>query len=341
MGNAVHNEPRGFDIKRDEFHKLLTGHQYDDQQINDCMSGVELLETFLSELAQPKTLESAFAEDVPSFSATLIERELNERNRFVGLYHYAGMIKNYNLQVGMLELLDGFEILGNLQRKIGEELGEETQAAIFDGVELPVLGTTPIEWTRVNAVVFPRLEEAADTETIKRILRSGLRNLSDERYLPGKERYEGFADIDTFLEDRGKRHLDNLIKQRDEGTPYFNQFIDDDVIEFVRATPEIGRGVRRGDTIIEIKIPHQSIEYLAATDTKMKQYHVCHFPVVKESMIHDDLAISPAFCDFCPSFNAKPWEVIFSQQLEYEVLESGLRNDVWCRFAIHLPDGAA
>lgn len=137
----------------------------------------------------------------------------------MGLYHYAGMIKNYNLQVGMLELLDGFEILGNLQRKIGEELGEETQAAIFEGVELPVLGTTPIEWTRVNAVVFPRLEEAADTETIKRILRSGLRNLSDERYLPGKERYEGFADIDAFLEDRGKRHLDNLIKQRDEGTP--------------------------------------------------------------------------------------------------------------------------
>lgn len=147
--------------------------------------------------------------------------------------------------------------------------------------------------------------------------------------------------IDAFLEDRGKRHLDNLIKQRDEGTPYFNQSIDDDVIEFVRATPEIGRGVRRGNTIIGIRIPHQSIEYLAATDTKMKQYHVCHCPVVKESMIHDDLAISPAFCDFRPSFNAKPWEVIFSQQLEYEVLESDLRGGIWCRFAIHLPEGAA
>ncbi|MEE8593724.1 MAG: hypothetical protein V3T03_06320 [Candidatus Bipolaricaulota bacterium] len=328
-------------MKRDEFHKLLTGHQYDDQQIDNCMSGVELLETFLSELAQPKTLESAIAEDVPSFSATLIERELNERDRFVGLYHYAGMIKNYNLQVSVLELLDGFEILGNLHRNIGEQLGNETQAVIFEGVRLPALGTTPIEWTRVNAVVFPRLEEAADAETIKRILRSGLRNLSDERYLPIKERYDGFTDIDAFLEDRGKRHLDNLIQQRDEGTPYFNQFINDDVIEFVRATPEIGRGVRRENTIIEIKIPHQSIEYLAATEIAMKQYHVCHCPVVKESMIHEDLTISPTFCDFCPSFNAKPWEVIFGQQLEYEVLESGLRSDVWCKFAIHLPEGAA
>ncbi|MCK5248164.1 hypothetical protein KAR02_14765, partial [Candidatus Bipolaricaulota bacterium] len=230
---------------------------------------------------------------------------------------------------------------GNLHRQIGEELGEETQAAIFEGVELPVLGTTPREWTRVNAVVFPRLEEATDPDTVKRILRSGLRNLSEDRYLPSKERYEEFADIDAFLEDRGKRHLDNLVKQRDEGTPYFNQFIDDDVIEFVRSTPEIGRGVRRGNSIIEIKIPHQSIEYLAATEVAMKQYHVCHCPVVKESMLHDNLTISPAFCDFCPSFNAKPWEVIFGRKLKYEVLESGLRGGVWCKFAIHLPEGAA
>jgi len=327
-------------MRRDEFRDLLTGYQYDEEQISDCISGVELLEMFLGELAQPKTLESAIAKDVPSFSATLIERELNERNRFVGLYHYAGMIKNYDLQVGVLELLDGFEILGNLYGKIGEALGEDAQAVIFEDVSLPALGTTPIEWTRVNAVVFPRLQEVADPDTVMRILRSGLRDLSDEHYLPIKERYDEFADIDVFLEDRGKRHLNNLIKQRDEGTPYFNQFIDDDVIEFVRSTPEIGRGVRRGNTIIEIKIPHQSIEYLAATEVAMKQYHVCHCPVVKESMFSDDLTISPAFCDFCPSFNAKPWEIVFGQKLEYEVLESGLRGGVWCKFAIQLPEGA-
>jgi len=327
-------------MKRDEFRDLLAGYQYTDQQIDNCVSGVELLETFLSDAASPKTLATAAFEDVPAFSASLIERDLNERDRFVGLYHYAGMIKNYSLRVGVLELFDGYEILGNLRHQIGEELGEETQASIFEGVEMPALGTTPIEWTRVNAVVFPRLEAVADAETVKQILRSGLRNLPDERYLPIKERYEEFADIDAFLEDRGKRHLDNLIKRRDEGAPYFNQFIDDDVIEFVRATPEIGRGVHQGNTIIEIKIPHQSIEYLAATDKGMKQYHVCHCPVVKESMIHDDLAISPAFCDFCPSFNAKSWEVIFGQKLEYEVLESGLRGGVWCKFAFHLPEGA-
>ena len=326
-------------MKKDEFRDLLAGYQYADSQIDACVVGVELLEAFLSSVASAKTLTTATGGDVPAFAASLVERGQNERSRLVGAYHYAGMINNYSLQIGLLELLDGFEILGNLHKKIAEELGEDAHAAIFAGVELLTIGTPPIEWTRVNAVVFPRLQQAANPEAVKRILRSGLRNLPDEHYLPIKERFEGFADVDTFLEDRGRRHLDNLIKQRDDGTPYFNQFIDDTVIEFVRSTPEIGQGVRQGNTIIEIKIPHQSIEYLAATDKAAKQYHVCHCPVVKESLRRDDLVISPAFCDFCPSFNAKPWEVIFGQKLEYDVLESALRGGLWCKFAIHLPEG--
>ncbi|MFC2095629.1 hypothetical protein ACFLSW_04240 [Candidatus Bipolaricaulota bacterium] len=327
-------------MRRDDFSELLTGYEYNEERIRDCISGVELLEGFLDGQALPKSLESATAKDVPGFSASLIERELNTRNHLVGAYHYAVMIKNYSLQVGVLELLDGFEIFGNLHEKIGEELGADTQAAIFDDVTLPVVGTAPIEWMRVNAVVFPRLLNEAKPETVKRILRSRLRDIPDSYYQSAKERYDEAADIDAFLEDRGKRHLDNLIKQKDAGTPYFNQFIDDSVIEFVRATPEIGQGVRSGSTIIEIKIPHQSIEYLATTDKAMKQYHVCHCPLVKESMIHDELNISEAFCDFCPSFNAQPWEVIFGQKLDYDVLESGLRGGIWCKFAIHLPEGA-
>lgn len=327
-------------MKRDEFREMLAGNHYTEEQLSACEKGVLLLEAYLSDLPEPMALGAVTADDVPAFAESLIARDLNERNHFVGIYFYAGMIQNYSLQVGILELIDGFEILGNLHRVIAEELDTEAQAEIFADVDLPSLGTTPLAWTRANAIAFPRLEAMAPSETVKQILHAGLRNLSDAQYFPIKERYEAFADIDAFLEDRGARHLDNLITHKDKGTPYFNQFIDDSVIDFVRDTPEIGRGVRQGSTIIEIKIPHQSIEYVAATELAAKQYHVCHCPLVKESIPRNDLTISPTFCEFCPSFNAKPWEVIFGQKLEYEVLESALRGGSWCKFAIHLPKGA-
>jgi hypothetical protein len=178
----------------------------------------------------------------------------------------------------------------------------------------------------------------ADQATVKRILRSGLRDLPDANYLEIKQRYEEIQDLDAFLEDRGRRHMERLTLHRDNQTPYFTQMINDNVLEFVQANPEIGRGVRHGNTIIETKIPHQTIEYLAADDLATKQYRVCHCPVVKESMAHDDLPVSSTFCEFCPSFNAKPWEVIFGQKLDYDVLESAKRGGRWCKFAIHLPD---
>jgi hypothetical protein len=98
--------------------------------------------------------------------------------------------------------------------------------------------------------------------------------------------------VGVRLEDRGRRRIEELEQHRDAGTPYFDQRIDDAVIDFVRATPEIDRGVRHGTTVVETKFPHQAIAHLAATDPTIEQYHACHCPVVKESMAHDDVEIS-------------------------------------------------
>ncbi|MEN8113877.1 MAG: hypothetical protein ABFS21_05770 [Actinomycetota bacterium] len=325
-------------MKTDEFRQMLAGHGLDDEQIAERENGVRLLDAHLARLPEPTTIDACTDQHVSSFVSGMMEQGLNEWGTFVGVYLYAGMIGNYDAQLAMLDRLNGFEILERLHRAVGEELGESVREEVFAGVELPPLGSTPLEWTRANAVVFPRLEAVADADTVKRILRSGLRNLSDATHLPAKERYEEIGDLDAFLEDRGRRRIEELEKHRDEGTPYYELMIDDSVIDFVRANPQICGGIRRGNMIIETKIPREAIEYVKALDLAAKQYRACHCPVVRESMVHDDLTISDTFCEFCPSFNAKPWEVIFGQKLDYDVLESAMRGSDRCTFAIHLPE---
>jgi hypothetical protein len=324
-------------MNNEQFRDHVAEYEPVEDRVREWEAGVESLERYLATLSDPLPVDEATRDHVPPFATQMIAEGLNQRDRFVGIYLYAEMIGNHDLQIGILELLDGYEILGNLYRAVDEELGEEARATIFEGITLPPIGTIPLTWTRVNSVVFPRLETLADPATIKRILRSGLRDLPDAHYLGMKQRFVELQDIDAFLEDRGRTHLERLTKHRDDHTPYFTQMINDDVLEFVKANPEIGQGVRHGNTIVEIKIPHQSIEYLEATDLAAKQYRVCHCPVVKESMAHDDLPVPSTFCEFCPSFNAKPWEVIFGKKLNYDVLESAKRGGQWCKFAIHLP----
>lgn len=327
-------------MRRDDFREMLRGYGLDDDKIATRVEGVELFETYLNDLADPVPLDECTVEHVSSFVAHAIDQGLNERGTFVGIYLYTRLIENWDVNLDVLDRLDGFEILGNMYRFVGDELGGDVRDEIFDGVELPPLGSTPLEWTRVNSVVLPRLESATDAATVKRILRSGLRDLPDEHYEPVRERYNEIGDIDAFLDDRGRSRVEELEQHRDDGTPYFNQMISDAVIDFVRATPQIGRGVRRGSTVFETKIPHQSIEYLAAVDLETQQYRACHCPVVKESMAGSDLPISEVFCEFCPVFHARPWEVIFGRKLEYDVLESAKRGADRCTFAIHLPEDA-
>ena len=316
-----------------DFRDYLAPFLYSDEQVAACIAGVKHLEDHLGSIL----IEDCLGEATVTYVDYLRHIDQLDRQHLVGVYFYANMVGNIDLERDVLEMLDGFEILGNLSAAVEAELGPDAHAEVFAGVELPEIGTTPRDWIAVNAVVFPRLETAAEPETIKRILRSGLRNLPDANFLPMRERFEEMGDIDDFLEDRGRRRYEGLVQHRYGGTLYFNQLINDEVLAFVAAHPEIGRGVRDGTTIIETKIPHEAIEYLAATDFGAQQYHVCHCPLVKESMAPGGPVISDGFCDFCPSFNAKPWEVIFDQKLEYEVLESAKRGGRWCRFAIHLP----
>ena len=319
------------------YREFLNAIGYTEPQIEGCVDAVARFEADIESAG--RTLETATGEDVHGFAARRIAAGANDRISLIGIYQMGQMLKNHPMTVGALDLIDGYEILGNLHRFVGEILGPDAQARIFAGVELPVLGAPPLEWTRVMSVVLPRLEAEADRETVEHILGSGLRNLRDEFYADFKGRYEEAESLDAFLADRKARHDATLRAHRDEGTLYFNQRITDEVLDFVAAHPEIGGGVRSGDTVIEIKIPHMSPEYLATDDRRMKQYYVCHCPCVKESILRDDLEISPTVCSFCPSFNAKPWEVTFGRRLKTEVLESALRGDLWCKFAIHLPEG--
>ncbi len=116
--------------------------------------------------------------------------------------------------------------------------------------------------------------------------------------------------------------------------------ITDDVIEYVRTHPEVQQGVRVGNVIYESKIPYMTREYLAETDPRMKAYYYCHCPWVRESLRQGNGRVPAVFCNCSAAFHKKPWEVIFGQPLRADVLESVLKGDSHCRFAIHLPEDA-
>ena len=321
------------------FRAYLLDRKLPEDHLDPFIDLVERFEGFLNEAGRSGALESATADEVNAFSAALIAEGDNTWDNYIALLRYAAFAKNRPFFVAVMEYLDGQEALGNLHRKVGEALGETKRDEIFEGIDLPPLGTPNTEKPQLTQAVLGRLEKA-DPKACKAILASGLRDLEDAWYEDAKATFEEADNVDAFLKKRRESFLAELEKHKREGTWWYVQIITDDVIDYVRQHPEVSTGVRKGNVVYEAKIPYMAKEYLAETDERMKRYYYCHCPWVRESIRAGEVEVSPTFCNCSSAFHKKKWEVIFGQPLHAEVVETVLRGDPWCKFAIHLPKGA-
>ncbi len=300
------------------------------------------LESFISiavkfeDLVQRRAPDSS---DVEVFAIQLIRERANSEEHFIALARYGEFLGNPVVYREAIALVDGSEALDNLHARLGALVGEQKRDDILAGIDLPPLGLPSSQKPRVLQAFMERLETQLDAETYHKLFSSSLRTLEDEHYLEDKDKYQACASLDEFLVKRGQEFVAHLEQLRSEGRMFFAQEVTDDVIAFVRGNPLISQGVREGNVLYEIKIPYMTKEYLAASDERLKRYYCCHCPWVRESIKNEDVRVSPRFCQCSAGFVKKPWEVIFGQPLQAEVIESVLMGDLWCKIAVHLPEG--
>lgn len=323
----------------DGFVEFLAARQLTAGEIEQSVAVVETFARQLKALKPPLSLEQASPQAAHDFIGRLIATQQNTELNLAALARAGYFAGNSALYVTVLALLDGSEVMGELHSRLGASLGERARDEIFDGIELPPLGTPSEEKARLMRIVIDRLEQTADPEACKQLLCSCLRHLDDDWFAEHKRQYQQCADIDQYLALRSRELVKQLEAIRSEGGLFFNQPITDEVIEYVRADPEIESGTRRGDTVFVSKIPYLAAEYLAATDDDEKRYLYCHCPWARESLRDGSPPVSATFCYCSGGFSKRSLEVVLGQQLEVEVIESVLKGDLRCRFAIKLPPG--
>jgi hypothetical protein len=324
-------------MDRKSFVKFLSERKLSEKQIEGHISIVKKFEKFLEGLDKPKTLASASASSLNKFSTLMIMKKLNTYDNYLALARYGKFIRNDKLYVAAVSLIDGAEAMDTLYDKLGESVGETKRDRIFKAIDMH-LGIPNLKKTQNMAKVMRRMENLVTPETRKRILSRGLRILEDKYYLDEKKKYEECGGIDEYLKRKGDDFIAELKGIKKNKELFFNQEITDEVIEFVESHPEIRQGVRKGNIIYETKIPYQAKEYIIEKDENKKRYYYCHCPWVKESLKKGHTDIPPVFCNCSAAFHKKPYDVIFGKPIKAEVIESVVKGDLWCKFAIHLPE---
>jgi hypothetical protein len=317
------------------FRTFLQSYNLNKEQIKGSIAIAERFEAYVNEPGRTPSVDTAWA-----FSRLLIEEGNNSDYNFISLIRYCQFIKNNEMFVALLELVDGGEVNENLYRKVGENFGIEIRDEVFKGIGVAPYGTPSPEKPAYMHPVIERLEARVGDEACNEFLSASLRDLPDEYFLPEQEKYRQAGNLDAYLSQRKRAFVTQLEECLREGHLFFAQEITKEVLDFVDSDPEMGGGRREGNIIYETKIPYMAKQYLAETDPTLRRYYACHCPWARDAVKNGNVKLAKIFCQCSGGFHKKPFEVIFERHLKVEVLESVLKGDSRCRFAIYLPEEA-
>jgi hypothetical protein len=320
-------------MDKDGFRELLSKRKLSEEMIEASITIAERFEKYL-----------LFAGGKPDATITwkfckiLIQEGQNTNENLLALARYGLFIKNNDIYVAILELLDGAEAQPNLYKKVSEIFGETVRDEVFAGIGVSILGVPPPEKPFDMFPVIDRLIGRVGYEATERLLSACLRDLPDEYFLDEREKYIKSSGIDDYLISKHQSFVRQLQKCQQDGVLFFSQEITDEVVQYVQDQQEIESGVRDGNILYISKIPYNAKQFLTETDPTLKRYYACHCPWAREAIRSGSLRLDAVFCNCSGGFSKKPWEVIFGQTLQVDLLESALKGDFRCRFAIHLPE---
>jgi len=308
-----------------------------EKTIRSHIKFVKEFEGFLKRKGSKRRFPNARASDIKSFITYLAKEDRSKFEDMLGLLRYSRFVDNKDVEFALLNALDGAKVISDLCEVVERKHGKRRYDDVLGEFKPPPIGTPPKKMPKATSDFMGRLESGLGEEETREVLLTGVHAGPVEYYTSERKMFLASKDVDEYLRKRRKEFVELLEGHARDKTPFYNQMIDEDVLDFVRGNPEIAGGMRRGDKIYCTKIPYMTIEYLKEKDKRLKRYYGCHCLLARESILSGK-KISRNLCYCSAGYEKRPFDVAFGKPVKAEVLKSILWGDTVCRFAIEIPE---
>ncbi len=324
-------------MKESEFRERLKQRGLSEENADFAVGAVREFEDYLEN--RKMSFESAGLDELKGYVSLLINEGRNSLDRLIAIARYCGFIKKNDYFVYLVSLFGAREVLPNIGERLEAIAGKEARGRVFDGFELPPLGSPQDDYPKLTKKIIDAMEAELPSETCREVLTYNYHKVPVEAFKETKERFEKARSIDEFLKDEHRRFVEELSGYMERRQIWYEQEITPEVLELVKGNQEIQNGVRQGNKIYVSKIPYAPKQWLVEKDPVMKRYYACHCQLVRTAIRDGKPKISPVFCYCSGGFEKLRFDVIFGEPVEVELLESVLKGDQRCRFAITIPKG--
>lgn len=318
-------------MKESLLRDLYKNRGYKTEDIEKAVGYVKDMESFMD-------IGNATVEKTKLYINKLIAESNNTVPVLLALARYFYVIDNHEVYIYFTKLFGGLGVMENIRKRLSFYTDQNTADSIFSGLESPPLGTPSTKIPEYTEKIMNRLKSALPPVTYRKVLAGNNHGVPEEAMQDEKKFFEESADLETYLIERHARKVAELQQYCDENKVWFEQEITQDVVDYVASNQEILSAVRNGNKLYVTKIPYDGINFLSNEDPVLKSYYACHCPFARERILDESKSNVDADWCYCSGGYAKfPFEVIFGEELEVEMLDSALKGDPVCRFAITLP----
>lgn len=279
-----------------------------------------------------ETLETISNGSLRAFVDQLIQEDRNSEKNLIDLARHFHALDHKEAYIWLTALFGSRGVIPEILKRMPED------SPLSDWKEMP-LGTDLNKMPEYTGRFMDALTDTYDEPTYKKILAGNNHLIPREAMLEEKAYYEAAPSLEVYLKERHVRKVAVLQAHLEAGKIWFEQIITREVVEHVTSDQEILSAVAKDGWLYVTKIPFDTKAWLEAETENEKLYYACHCPFVREGLKDGTLKVNKDWCYCSAGFAKYPFEVLFDQELDVELLETPLQGDARCRFRIRIPEG--
>ena len=318
------------------FREYCRKRKFDPAAIEASVAAVQDFEHYATVVGA--TLTTVTTDQLAHYLEQLSQAGTATEERLIALARYSYVSHRNDLFIQLVHVAEAPGILPVLQARARQIVDGEAADRVFRSVNLPPQGSPIDAYPPVVEEIVARMKDTLPEETCRQILAGNMHQIPETSFADLKERFQKNPDVDALLADRHARLVQDLEDHMNQGKLWYEQEITPTVLGYVLEHPEVQSGVRDGDIIHVTKIPFDPQAWLDEKDPVQRRYDACHCPLARTSIATGRQAVSPLFCYCSAGYEKLPFDVIFGEPVQVEVLESVLGGSDRCRFAITIPE---
>lgn len=318
----------------------------DIQQFTTFMQGRKITDELRSKVIETVTRFKNYTEQpekpdyhllAKQFSKDFIAGQEDAASQVLALAYYFLSIRDEEMIAYFMTTLGIQEVIESQKERMTDIVGEQKTHKVFEDLNFPLLGTPYEEYLETIQSYLANMQKELSREECETVLTGNHHKIPLEIYDDYVKRFEETKNLDLVLQEKHNTLVKTLQEHCDTGRLWYEQFITQPVVDFVKDNQEIQTGVREGNIIYIQKIPYSPDAWFKETDPDKKRHLACHCPFVRNAIAEEE-KVPSLWCYCTAGFESVMFNRLFNQELKVKVLKSVLDKDQICRFAIYLPE---